>query len=102
MDPSHLFHGRQPEHPPTGHDPHLWGIVLAAGDGKRVAHLTEKLAGRGCPKQYCTIIGKRSLLQHTLHRAERLIPPERILTVVSPAHRKEIHHQLADRPAGTL
>lgn len=102
MDAPPAIHGRQPDHPPAGHDPNLWGIVLAAGDGKRVAHLTEKLAGRSCPKQFCTIIGKRSLLQHTLHRAERLIPPERILTVVSPAHWKEIQHQLADRPAGTL
>lgn len=102
MDAPPAIQGGRPDHPAPDNHPHLWGIILAAGDGKRLAHLTEKLAGRNCPKQYCTIIGKRSLLQHTLHRAERLIPPERILTVVSPAHRKDIHHQLADRPAGTL
>lgn len=80
----------------------MWGIVLAGGDGKRLGNLTEKLTGRACPKQYCTVIGTRSMLQHTLHRAERLIPRERILTVVSPAHRREIQSQLGDRPPGTL
>jgi len=32
---------------------HLWVIVLAAGDGTRVAALTTDASGGPVPKQYC-------------------------------------------------
>jgi mannose-1-phosphate guanylyltransferase len=80
----------------------LWGIVLAAGEGARARDfLTHLCGGRGI-KQFCAVIGRRSMLEHTLARVERLIPRERILIVVSPHHRPEVEQQLAYWPAENL
>jgi len=80
----------------------LWGIVLAAGEGKRISTFVRLDYGLRAPKQYVAFTGKRSMLQHTLERAERLIPSERILCVVSPDHIEDIKTQLSERPAGTV
>lgn len=80
----------------------LWGIVLAAGEGTRVRTFLQQLCGGRGIKQFCAITGRRSLLEHTLARVERLIPRERILIVVSPRHRREVEQQLADWPADNI
>lgn len=77
---------------------HLWAVVLAGGEGTRVrAFLTQLCGGRGI-KQFCAVIGKRSMLEHTLARVERWIPRERILVVVSRDHQQEAAAQLAHWP----
>jgi mannose-1-phosphate guanylyltransferase len=80
----------------------LWAIVLAAGEGTRVHDfLVQRCGGRGI-KQFCAVLGRRSLLEHTLARVERLIPPQRILIVVSSGHREEVAQQLAHWPADNV
>jgi len=73
--------------------------VLAAGDGKRLQSFIQRTRGDGLPKQYCNFIGRRSMLEHTYHRVERLISPERILTVIAKHHLKhsEVCRQLAQQ-----
>ncbi len=89
--------------PLEGPDPrHLWGIVLAGGDGARLRPYIRRTYGMNVPKQFMAFTGSRSMLQHTLQRAERLISPERILTVVSSRHGDEVERQLGDRPSGTV
>lgn len=83
-------------------EPGLWGIILAGGDGERFKELAVGLYGYPRSKQYCAIIGTRSMVQHTLDRAEFLIPPERILVVVNRDHDEEVREQLASRPPGTV
>src|SRR5262247_2694309 len=62
-------------------------IVLAGGDGTRLKPFIRELKGvNALPKQYCNVIGSRSMLEHTFDRAERLIDPERIFTVVRQEH----------------
>jgi mannose-1-phosphate guanylyltransferase len=74
------------------------GIVLAAGDGTRVrAFLSNLCGGRGI-KQFCAVIGRRSMLEHTLARVEMLIPRQHIMIVVSDEHRPEIEQQLSHWP----
>jgi mannose-1-phosphate guanylyltransferase len=80
----------------------LWGIVLAAGEGNRINQFIRYWYGVHSPKQYIAFTGKRSMLQHTLNRVEKLIPPERTLTVVNPSHIREIKTQLSDRPQNTV
>src|SRR5215813_2098714 len=80
----------------------LWGIVLAAGEGSRVrAFLSDLCGGRGI-KQFCAILGRRSLVQATLDRVERLIARRRIMVVVSQHHREEVTQQLKGWPAENI
>ncbi len=65
-----------------------WVILLAAGDGSRLRELTRDAKGVAVPKQYCSLPGGDSLLGLALRRARRLVPPERIVTVVAEQHRR--------------
>lgn len=75
---------------------HLWGVVLAAGDGKRLENFIQHSLGNKLPKQYVNLVGQRSMIEHTIRRAERLIPVSRIVTIVSRHHLKhaEVRKQL--------
>ncbi|MFQ5597286.1 MAG: sugar phosphate nucleotidyltransferase [Nitrospiria bacterium] len=88
----------------AAHSPVRCGIVLAAGEGKRVRPFIHRVRGESLPKQYVNFIGTRSMLEHTFHRAEKLIPPDRLFTVVSLDHLEypEAGRQLMDRPKGTV
>ncbi len=83
-------------------EPGVWAIILAGGNGERFKELAEKLYGYPRCKQYCAILGGRSMIQHTLARTEYLIPPERTLVVVSEDHREEVLEQLADHHDRTI
>lgn len=61
----------------------VWAVVLAAGEGSRMAPLTRKLYGYNLPKQFAAFAGDRSFLQRTLDRIAPLVPPERTVVVVS-------------------
>jgi mannose-1-phosphate guanylyltransferase len=76
---------------------HLWGLILAAGDGKRLEHFIYQSLGNKLPKQYVNFVGRRSMLEHTIRRAQKLIPENRIVTIVSRHHLKyaEVRKQLA-------
>ncbi|MBI3611224.1 MAG: NTP transferase domain-containing protein [Nitrospirae bacterium] len=76
------------------------GIVLAAGEGKRLQAYIQRLRGKDLPKQFVNFIGTRSMLEHTFHRAERLIPSDRLFTVVDRDHLKhpEVGRQLSGCP----
>jgi mannose-1-phosphate guanylyltransferase len=80
------------------------GVILAGGEGKRLQPFIRRLLGRDLPKQYVNFIGSRSMLEHTFSRAERLIPAERIFTVVAKEHIpfQEVQRQLGNRPPQTL
>jgi mannose-1-phosphate guanylyltransferase len=78
--------------------------VLAAGDGRRLEGYVKQIRGDELPKQYCSLMGRRSMLEHTYHRIKRLISPERILTVVARHHLKypEVRQQLAQQPEANI
>ncbi len=75
-----------------------WSIVLAGGEGTRVRdYLKQRCGGRGI-KQFCAVVGRRSMLEHTLARVERVIPRERTFVIVGQNHRAEAVPQLAQWP----
>ncbi|MEW6267798.1 MAG: sugar phosphate nucleotidyltransferase, partial [Thermodesulfobacteriota bacterium] len=83
----------------TSNPPELWALVLAGGDGRRLRALTQRLAGRPIPKQYCRIAGDRSMLEATLDRIAPLVPAARTLVIVNRDHLHLARPQLAGLPA---
>jgi mannose-1-phosphate guanylyltransferase len=79
--------------------PDRWGIVLAGGDGVRLRELTQSVYGDYRPKQFCPLLGNRTLLEDTRHRVERNVPPEQVLYAVTRAHEDYYLPSLADRPS---
>lgn len=80
----------------------VWSIVLAGGDGERLRPFIQRWLGYHKPKQYCSFTGTRSMLQHTLDRADQLTAPSRTITICNQAHQEEARRQLVNRPAGTV
>lgn len=82
----------------------LCGIVLAAGEGKRLQPLVRRWRGDDLPKQYVRFTENRSLLQRTIDRAQRLIPSHRLYTIVDRRHLaySEVWRQIETRPRGTV
>ena len=76
----------------------VWSIVLAGGEGTRVRGFLKQLCGGNGLKQFSPIIGRRSMVQHTLDRMQQRVPAERILVVVAAHHREEAAQQLAHWP----
>jgi mannose-1-phosphate guanylyltransferase len=76
---------------------HLWSIILAGGNGDRISDLTCEWLGRKIPKQYCSFVGRQSMLQHTIMRAEMIGKREHLRTLIARAHQREALPQLADR-----
>jgi mannose-1-phosphate guanylyltransferase len=79
-----------------------WAIVLAAGDGTRLASLTTDASGRSVPKQFCSLNGGRSLLEDALHRARRIVPRERLCAIVAADHRRYWQRALWTLPASNV
>ncbi len=80
----------------------LWGIVLAGGEGERLQSFVQEFLGSDAPKQFCAFLGARTMVEHTLRRAEAIIPRERLLVVATAHHRRHVFASLAARPPGTV
>ncbi len=80
------------------------GVILAAGEGKRLRPFVQQLRGDSLPKQYVRFVGNRSMLEQTFQRAEKAISPRHVFTVVSRQHLRysEVRRQILSRPAGTV
>ncbi len=74
-----------------------WTIALAGGEGSRLAEYVERRFGRRIPKQFCRLLGTRSMLEHTLDRMNQLTPAARTLAVITGKHRELAAPQLAGR-----
>jgi mannose-1-phosphate guanylyltransferase len=77
-------------------------VVLAGGDGNRLASLTRALYGRDLPKQFAVLAGEKSLLQTTIERATCLTSLDRISVVVTAHHESIARAQLAAYPGVEL
>ncbi len=64
-----------------------WTLALAGGEGVRLQDYVERRFGRRIPKQYCCLLGSRSMLQHTLDRTNKLTPSSRTMTIIGTHHR---------------
>jgi mannose-1-phosphate guanylyltransferase len=80
------------------------GIVLAGTKDNRLRSFIHYLRDSAAPKQYVNFIGTRSMLEHTLDRAERLVRRSCLYTVVIREHLvyPEVQHQLSAMPRETV
>jgi mannose-1-phosphate guanylyltransferase len=93
-DPATLRNSTTP--PIESDSPSLdWTIALAGGEGVRLTEYVERRFGRRIPKQYCCLLGNRSMVQHTLERLNKLTPASRTLTVIGTHHAEVALPQLA-------
>ncbi|HEY4239196.1 MAG TPA: sugar phosphate nucleotidyltransferase [Kofleriaceae bacterium] len=74
-----------------------WTLALAGGEGARLAAYVEQRFGERRPKQYCRLLGTRTMLEHTLDRLLRIAPPSQTLTVIGTDHARFALPQLAGR-----
>jgi len=76
------------------------GIILSGGNGTRLRDFVFRRRADYLPKQYLNFIGKRSMLEHTFQRVEKLIPAQKLLVVIAKEHLQfdEVRHQIAPRP----
>jgi mannose-1-phosphate guanylyltransferase len=74
-------------------------VVLAGGEGVRLRELTQWMYGEDRPKQFCQLLGNRTLIEEAQQRAERSFPKEQILFSLTRAHENHYLRYLADRPA---
>ena len=74
-----------------------WTLALAGGDGVRLSQYVERRFGRRIPKQYCCLLGNRSMLEHTLERLNQITPASRTLTVIGTDHGEYAYRQLAGK-----
>jgi mannose-1-phosphate guanylyltransferase len=72
-----------------------WAVVLAGGEGSRLRPLTRLVSGDDRPKQFCRILGQRTLIGETRARLERLVEPACTLYVVSRQHEAFYRPELA-------
>jgi mannose-1-phosphate guanylyltransferase len=86
----------------SGDGNQLWSIVLAGGEGERTRAFIEERLGYHKPKQYCVFVGTRSLFQHTVDRADRLINPARRVVVAAVEHREHLREALRGRERGRV
>lgn len=79
-----------------------WSVILAVGEGERTRPFIEQWLGYHKPKQYCSFVGNRSMLQHTWDRADHISHPERKVTVIAQDHYREVLSQAEHRMCGRV
>jgi len=75
-----------------------WAVVLAGGDGDRVAAMTRDAEGRAVPKQFWCCGGQTPMVRWALARARRVAATARVLVAVKAQHRAFWESALADVP----
>ena len=63
-----------------------WAVVLAAGEGTRLASLTKDASGNSVPKQFCSLKGGSALVHDALQRARHVAPAEQVCAIVAQQH----------------
>src|ERR1035438_1753086 len=75
---------------------HRWGAILAGGEGVRLRSLTRLVSGEDIPKQFCPLLGGRTLLAQTKQRIARGISSDRVVYVLLGSHERFYTNELKD------
>ena len=74
----------------------LWAIVLAGGEGTRLAETSRRMYGTCLPKQFSSFGRDRTFLQATVDRLQPVIAAERTVVVVARQHEAIAREQLSE------
>src|SRR5258708_7227214 len=77
---------------------HRWGVILAGGEGVRLRSLTRFVSGDDTPKQFCPLLGRRTLLTQTKRRVARGISERRTMYVLLSSHERFYARELTNVP----
>lgn len=80
----------------------LWAVVLAGGEGTRLQRFVRQVLGSERPKQFCSILGTRSMLRHTWDRADRVVKSDRIVTVITAGQEPYLEEEARRGVPGTV
>jgi len=78
----------------SGHNDHVWGIILAGGEGKRLKQFVRSQFNSDRPKQFCVFTGTRSMLSHTIARALQFVPSDHLIVTINSDHRAYAEHDI--------
>jgi mannose-1-phosphate guanylyltransferase len=79
-----------------------WAVILAGGEGSRLLPLTRQLAGDERPKQFCSLLGRGTLLDDTRRRVALTVHASRMLYVLTRSHERFYRPLVADVPRRQL
>lgn len=79
-----------------------WAVVLAAGEGTRLASLTRDATGQSVPKQFCSLNGGGALVHDAIQRARHIAPFEQVCAIVAEQHSRHWHGALRSLPRQNL
>jgi len=77
--------------------PGFWNLVLAGGAGRRLEGVTG-----GVPKQFWSVDGRRTMVEHTVGRVLGMIPPSRVVTVIGPGQEQHARRLVEARGLGRI
>lgn len=77
---------------------HTYCVIMAGGRGERFWPVSTD----SVPKPFLRIIGDKSLIQMTVDRLERLVPPDRIIVVLGESQVPVAREQLNQLPSGSF
>jgi mannose-1-phosphate guanylyltransferase len=92
----------RPDLQPGARGDETWALILAGGAGKRLQRFAREILGTERPKQFCRIIGTRSMLRHTWDRAARLVDPDRIVTIITAGQERYLDEEARRGVPGTV
>lgn len=75
-----------------------YAVIMAGGSGTRFWPWSRK----DTPKQLLSIVGQKSMLQHTIDRITPLFKPENILIVTNVLHKEKIQKQVPQIPPANI
>jgi mannose-1-phosphate guanylyltransferase len=77
-------------------------ILLAGGEGKRLASLTRAITGDSTPKQFCPLVGNESMFERTRTRVSSLINADRIISVLRRTRERFYRAIVGETPSRNL
>jgi mannose-1-phosphate guanylyltransferase len=74
-------------------------VILAGGEGLRLRSFTRFVSGDDRPKQFCALLGGKSLLAETRLRIAPVIPPDQTVFVLLRSHERFYREELSGASA---